>query len=316
MIEKEDNSNIPEYFDNGDYVMDLFCSFNKNEFESLLNEVQNWPYKYEYNCFGLNKLVKNEKADLYTIYFISPTLLILDIIGYSTGLKYYNNFIPIYRYRFDSSFKFNKKRGKFDFVTKLTVLYEIIHLPNCILSNNWSNQILNESEEWFKKIIIPNLVNIVESYAKIFSDIYEKMTEEIFQKKIKIKQNMNTDNYDDGILDDIFDSEDLENSLTNFFNENINDIINKSITIGKDFKNENNYINNEEKNIQKSKKIKKEEFKEDLKEENKNNNNNNNLDNNQNKTKKIEKEYILLIIIIIIKNLLKNWGLYCLRVVY
>ena len=305
MIEKDENnndkSNIPEYFNNDDYIMDLFCSFNKNEFENLLNEAQNWPHKYEYTCHGMNKSIstKNEKEDIFTIYFVSPTLLILDIIGYSSGIKYNNNFIPISRYRFDSTIKYNKNKGKFDFITKLTILFEVIFLPNCILSGNWTNKIFNKSEELTKNLIFPNLINIVDSYVQIFSDIYEKMTEEIFQKKIKMKQNMITGEYEEEILDEL--SEDLETNINDIINDINSDINNKS-EIKNDNSNiiyNNDIINNED-NLKKINKMKTGKIKENIKEENKKINNSEDSCSIQNKRKKKDKEYILLIIIILI----------------
>ena len=298
MIEKEENNNentnIPEYFDNGDYVMDLFCSFNKNEFENLLNDAQNWPHKYEYYCYGTNqnKSKKNEKADLFIVYFVSPILLIFDIIGYSSGINYFYNFIPLFRYRFDSSIKFNKNKGKFDFITKLTVLFEIIFLPNYII-NNGTNKIYEENEQIFKNKILNKLMNILNNYIEIFSDIYEKMTEETFQKKIKLKQNMITGEYEEENIEEL--TEDLELSqsnsniifnkdeIDNIENMNLDDIINEnSETNIKNSKNDNDKI------------------KEEKKDSNKNINNNNNNINNENKSKIGKKEKIFFIIIIII----------------
>ena len=122
MIEKEEDDieswEIPNYFINGDYVLNLFSSYEKEKFENLFNESQNWIYKYEYNCYGMNKKIKkNSKSDLYTAYFISPTLLILDVVHYSSSDNFINNYVPIFRYKFDSSIKFNfcqmKKEIKF-----------------------------------------------------------------------------------------------------------------------------------------------------------------------------------------------------------
>ena len=110
MVENDDNLNIPEYFNNEDYTMDLFCSFDKNDFDNFINEIQYWSYKYEYTWYGMNQKIKNEKSAVFMTYFLSPTLLIFDIMDYAYGLKNYKHFILIFRYRFDSSIKFNKKK--------------------------------------------------------------------------------------------------------------------------------------------------------------------------------------------------------------
>lgn len=170
--------------------MDLFCSFNKNELNEFLNDIHNGSHKYEYDCYGMNqnKTKKNEKPDLFVVYFISPTLLIFDVIRYSSEVI--NNFIPIFRYRFDSSIKFNKYKGKFDFTTKLTVMFGLLFQSNFSLTDNMTNNEYNNNEELFKNNISNKLLNIVDSYIQIFTDIYEKMVEDLFKKKIRANQNM------------------------------------------------------------------------------------------------------------------------------
>ena len=298
MLEKEDNSNIPEYFDNGDYVMDLFCSFNKNDLNDFLNGIHKWSHKYEYDCYGMNqnKSKKNEKPDLFVVYFISPALLLFDIIRYSSEVI--NNFIPIFRYRFDSSIKFNKYKGKFDFTTKLTVMFGFIFQSNFILTDNITNNAYKSYEESFKNNISNKLLNIVDSYIQIFTDIYEKMVEEIFEKKIRAKQNMITGELEEENIDEVSSDED-ENSQVNIsfnliseinFKENIKEIENEEISktnnedIIFDKKNEENI--NLDKNINHS----------ILKD----NNSNNNSNINRNKSKKSDKDYKIFIIIIII----------------
>ena len=300
MLEKEDNSNIPEYFDNGDYVMDLFCSFNKNDLNDFLNGIHKWSHKYEYDCYGMNqnKSKKNEKPDLFVVYFISPALLLFDIIRYSSEVI--NNFIPIFRYRFDSSIKFNKYKGKFDFTTKLTVMFGFIFQSNFILTDNITNNAYKSYEESFKNHISNKLLNIVDSYIQIFTDIYEKMVEEIFEKKIRAKQNMITGELEEENIDEVSSDED-ENSQVNIsfnliseinFKENIKEIENEEISktnnedIIFDKKNEENI--NLDKNINHS----------ILKDNNSNSHSNSNI--NRNKSKKSDKDYKIFIIIIII----------------
>ena len=304
MIEKDDNneiSNIPDYFINENYIMNLFSSFDKNGLEILLNEAQNWPHKYEYNCYGINRNVKNEKPDLYIAYFISPTLLIFDIIGYSVGLKYMNNYIPISRYIFDSSIKFNKNKGKFDFITKLTVLHEIQFMPNSILTNSDVIKIYTDNESIFKNKISNKIIDIVDNYIQIFGDIYEKKTEEIFQKKIKLKQNMITDEYEEDKLDEIF--EDIENNQEEsfFFKDIFKNKINNSDIINQN-QDEDEDEDKDEDNGIKAKKIKIKNEKKEKKEKKDNSSVNNSFNNEsiQASSREKEKEYIFFIVIIII----------------
>ena len=302
MIEKEDNSNIPEFFDNGDYVMDLFCSFNKKDLNDFLNSIHKWPHKYEYDCYGMNqnKSKKNEKPDLFAVYFISPSLLLFDIIRYSSEVI--NNFIPIFRYRFDSSIKFNKYKGKFDFTTKLTVMFGVLFHSNFILTNNITNNKYKAYEESFKNHISNKLLNIVDSYIQIFNDIYEKMVEEILEKKIRAKQNMITGEFEEENIDEISSDED-ENSQFNIsfnLNSEINFKENLKANENEDISKTNNediiYDKKNEEKIDLDKNINHSI----LKDNNSNSNINSKSNNIRNKTKKLDKDYKIFIIIIII----------------
>ena len=295
MIEKEDNSNIPEYFDNGDYVMDLFCSFNKSDLNDFLNGIYKWSHKYEYDCYGMNqnKSKKNEKPDLFVVYFISPALLLFDIIRYSSEVIY--NFIPIFRYRFDSSIKFNKYKGKFDFTTKLTVMFGLLFQSNFILTDNIKNNAYNAHKESFKNHISNKLLNIVDSYIQIFTDIYEKMVEEIYEKKIKAKQNMITGEFEKDNIDEISSDEDEEENSQFDISFNLNSEINFKEKIkaneNEDISKTNNediiYDKKNEENINLEKNINHSILKD----------NNSNI--NRNKSKKLDKDYKIFIIIII-----------------
>jgi hypothetical protein len=245
-----------------------------------------------------NKSKKNEKPDLFVVYFISPALLLFDIIRYSSEVI--NNFIPIFRYRFDSSIKFNKYKGKFDFTTKLTVMFGFIFQSNFILTDNITNNAYKSYEESFKNHISNKLLNIVDSYIQIFTDIYEKMVEEIFEKKIRAKQNMITGEFEKDNIDEISSDDEEENSQFDIsfnlnseinFKENIKANENEDISktnnedIIYDKKNEEKI--NLEKNINHS-------F---LKDNNSNSNSNSNI--KRNKSKKLDKDYKIFIIIII-----------------
>ena len=246
LIEKEGDENdieswkIPNYFINGDYVLDLFSSYDKEKFENLLNETQNWINKYEYNCYGMNKKIKkNSKSDLYTAYFVSPTLLIFDIIYYSASDNFLNNYIPIFRYKFNSDIKFNENTGKFDISTKLTVLLDVIFSINSILSNEEKNKIINEYKEKFKEFYLSKLIDVVNNYSGIFRDIYEKISMENINKKFKNFENITN-------LNKSLENNDITNDSDELEKYKIEDIKTiQSIEINNiNINNENNFIKN------------------------------------------------------------------------
>ena len=315
MIEKEEDDieswEIPNYFINGDYVLNLFSSYEKEKFENLFNESQNWIYKYEYNCYGMNKKIKkNSKSDLYTAYFISPTLLILDVVHYSSSDNFINNYVPIFRYKFDSSIKFNEKKCKFDIETKLTVLLDIFFSMNCILSNEERNKIYKKYKEKFRDWVLGKLIDVLNNYSNEFKDNYEKISEENIFKKF------NNNNLDENIIFDSNDNKDFENNnISNIDNDleeleknNIIDDINTipSIEINNiKITNENNYIkninisnsNNNDTIKTQEKNLNKEEL---ISEQKTSKKDNNFFKNIKSKIKMNEKNIILVIIIILI----------------
>ena len=214
----DSNLIIPEYFDNGDYAMNLFTSFNKEEFENFLNEVPNWHHKYEYKCntvhavkkvfMGPDKVVMKDR---FIAYFISPTLLIFDDLAYATGFPFCDNFVPLFRYKFECKITFNEKKGKFEFTTTLTILFECIFLVNFMLKDTCKSKAYSDSEETIKLGILDKLLDIVNIYAQFFKEIYEKTNDEVFQRKIILQQNMITGEHEeDDDLDGLEIGEDIQ----------------------------------------------------------------------------------------------------------
>ena len=147
-------NNIPNYFNNGDYVMNLFSQFNKEDFENFLNDIQNWQHKYEYSCHSVHKVKQVPfgpsqvvMKDRFIAYFVSPTLLIFEDMAYATEFTFSENFMPLFRYRFDCDIKFNDKKAKFEFNTKMTISYVTIFLANFMLKSAVEKKSNNETEE-------------------------------------------------------------------------------------------------------------------------------------------------------------------------
>ena len=246
IIEKESDKEswqIPNYFIDENYVLDLFSSFEETKFENLLNDCQNWIHKYEYNCYGMNKKIqKNSKSDLYTAYFISPTLIIFDIINYSFDNNFLNNYARIFRYKFDSNIEFNKSKGKFDISTKLTVLFDIIYDINCILSNEERNKIVTEYKNKFKDIVLGKLIDVLNNYSTKFKDIYEKKCERNINKKIKNENMIDLSEFDLNENNNKNDTKDFDEFEQNHYFNDIKTMT--SIEINIKITNENNFIQN------------------------------------------------------------------------
>ena len=204
----EFSSNIPKYFNNGDYVMNLFSQFNKEDFENFLNEIQNWSHKYESSCHSVHKVKQVPfgpsqvvMKDRFIAYFISPTLLIFDDMAYATEFTYCDNFIPLFRYRFDCDIKFNEKKGKFEFITKMTISYFTFFLVNFMLKGAVETKSNGDTEELIKGEILDRIKDSLSIYTERFNDIFDRATDETFQRKIDLKQNMITGEFEEDVIE-------------------------------------------------------------------------------------------------------------------
>ena len=200
-------NNVPNYFNNGDFVMNLFSQFNKEDFETFLNDIQNWEHKYEYTCHAVHKVKKVPfgpsqvvMKDRFIAYFVSPTLLILDDMAYATEFTYCDSFLPLFRYRFDCDIKFNDKKAKFEFNTKMTISYVTIFLSNIMLKGTIESKSNSDTEQLIKGVVLDKLKDSVNLHIDEFKDIFDRITDETFQRKIDLKQNMITGEFEeDGI---------------------------------------------------------------------------------------------------------------------
>ena len=204
----EFSSNVPKYFNNGDYVMNLFSQFNKEDFENFLNEIQNWSHKYEGSCHAVHKVKQVPfgpsqvvMKDRFIAYFISPTLLIFDDMAYATEFTYCDNFVPLFRYRFDCDIKFNEKKGKFEFITKMTISYFTFFLVNFMLKSAVESKSNGDTEETIKGQILDRIKDSMSIYTERFNDIFDRATDETFQRKIDLKQNMITGEFEEDVIE-------------------------------------------------------------------------------------------------------------------
>ena len=248
-IEKEEDNEakIPKYFNDENYLIDLYTSFDKNKFLDLFNEVNDWIYKYEYNCY------KNKKNDAYIVYFLSPSILIFDIILYSkkNDNNYYNNnYTPVFRFKFESNINFNQTDIKFEVITKLTVFFDIFLGPKCIMASEEKNKIMEKYESDFKNIIFDKLIKVVNKYQNLFNARYDRLNEESIKKIINNNEfiyeevdefNNNIDNLED--INNENENDDFDEFQKNNNYDDIKTI--KSIEINNiNIINDSNYIKN------------------------------------------------------------------------
>ena len=194
--------------------MNIFTQFNKDDFIEFINDIQNWSHKYEASCYGNHKIKQVPfgpsrviMKDRYIAYFISPTCLIFDDMAFATGFQFCDNFVPLFRYKFDCNIKFNEVKCKFEFNTKLTIFYVTFFFANFWLKGACESKSNGDTEQMIKGEVIDKLKDSLNIYINKFKEIFDRSTDETFQRKIDLKQNMITGEIEEENIDGIEDEE-------------------------------------------------------------------------------------------------------------
>ena len=145
--------------------------------------------------------------DRYIAYFISPTCLIFDDMAFATGFQFCDNFMPLFRYKFDCNIKFNEVKCKFEFNTKLTIFYVTFFFANFWLKGACESKSNGDTEQMIKGEVIDKLKDSLNIYINKFKEIFDRSTDETFQRKIDLKQNMITGEIEEENIDGIEDEE-------------------------------------------------------------------------------------------------------------
>ena len=123
LYDKSEIDKIPKYFNDFDYVNNLFNNYSKNDLDLFLRQIDTWynSFSFELNYIHPIKKLKNvinnkiNIKDKINIYFISPTDLIIDYNSYGSDFPFSEIYISNTQYRFHSDIKYNKNIGRFNF---------------------------------------------------------------------------------------------------------------------------------------------------------------------------------------------------------
>ena len=281
--DKKEIQNIPKYFNNINYVNNLFNNYNEKDLNIFLSEINTWKktFSFEQKFKYTKHVIKTMTLrDVATIYFISPLDMIIDYHSYGSDFPMADFFVAISQYRFHCDINFNKIKGKFNFKTSCTIYNTIKLVKQTLLKKYviYESNVTNQEE--IQSNIWPNLKKIIkkedEENQKINKKIFETYLKNNLNKYSKIKP-------DEKIYYDFFknnsDNEPIRSSfinidsganfdiISNYNNEfNMYNIINnikiKESEDNLESKNNLRKINNKENNKDKTDKIKKEENKE------------------------------------------------------
>ena len=136
-----DLKQVPKYFDNFNYVNNLFNNFNENDLIRFIEEIEQWKKIFSFELQFVHPLNNNigqnqiEINDVAKIYFVSPNDLIVDYHSYADNFPLSDTFVSISQYNFHCDIKFDKNRGRFSFKTSAIVYNKLQIIKENIIQN-------------------------------------------------------------------------------------------------------------------------------------------------------------------------------------
>jgi len=245
---KEEIKYIPKYFNNINYVNNLFNNFSEKELNLFLLGINKWKktftfeQKFKYTKHAFKDMTMHDVA---TIYFISPLDMIIDYHSYGSDIPMADIFVAISQYRFHCDINFNKKKGKFNFKTSCTVYNTIKLVKKTLLKKYVINESNKTNQKEIQRNIWPNLKKIIKkedrNNQQICDNLFKKYLKNNLYKYSKAKP-------DEKIYNDFFqkngENENIKMSITNFDSGTNFDIISNSNNEFNLFNNNINIINN------------------------------------------------------------------------
>ena len=245
---KEEIKHIPKYFNNINYVNNLFNNFSEKELNLFLLGINKWKKTFTFEQkFKYTKHVFKDMTmhDVATIYFISPLDMIIDYHSYGSDIPMADIFVAISQYRFHCDINFNKKKGKFNFKTRYTDYNTIKLVKKTLLKKYVINESNKTNQKEIQRNIWPNLKKIIKkedrNNQQICDNLFKKYLKNNLYKYSKAKP-------DEKIYNDFFqkngENENIKMSITNFDSGTNFDIISNSNNEFNLFNNNINIINN------------------------------------------------------------------------
>ena len=235
---------IPKYFDDFNYINNLFNNFNEKDLNAFINEIEHWKKTFSYELKYAIPLKINEGKeqgvinDVIKVYFASPNDLIVDFHSYHNSLPDY--FVSISQYNFHCDIKYDRNKGRFTFRISAIVYNKIQMMKQSIIQSDIKESLINENKVLIVDNIWNQLLNVIREESnknKIISDTIFK--DHIRQTLNKYSKNKPKLNYDEEKNKNKKDNNILKNNNINF-NKNNNQIFKKI-----NQKVENQYINDE-----------------------------------------------------------------------
>ena len=206
------NEKIPKFFSDLDYSLDLFANCEEKELTELLNDIEHWERKISFELNFIHPIKKMfigpdriTMKDIITVYFISPTDLVIDYHSYGSDFPYIDTFVSISQYRFHNDIIFNENKGIFEFKTSCKVNYVIKMIKSCFLESKLKSEGYKTNRDEVVYKIFEPLKDVLYKESESFQDMYIKVFEE------NIRRNLHK--YSDQLPEGYKDEEEKESTI-------------------------------------------------------------------------------------------------------
>jgi hypothetical protein len=190
IIYELNSKECPKFYDDMEYMTSLFVNLDEETINEFLNDIEKWTTKstvfnYKFIHPIKKKLVGPDRLKLkdeYNLFFISPKLLIIEIISYGSDFPYADCFIPIVQYRFNTEYKYSANENIFKFKTDITISFKIEFVKSCLFKSIIESEGFKESEENLRFNTYEKMKTVIDKQAEYFNEHFVKMNEEHLRK--------------------------------------------------------------------------------------------------------------------------------------
>ena len=222
---ENDLKDIPKYFNDLNYVNNLFNNFNKNDLDTFLNGIKTWKklfmfeQKFKYTIKHFIRVKNMNLHDVARVYFVSPLDLIVDYHSYGSNFPMADVFVAITQYRFHCDINFNKKKGIFEFITTGTIYNTIKLVKKTLLEKTIINESNSTNKTELQINIWPNLKAIIEKENLKNKEIANMIFENHLKNNLHKYSTEKTDEFDN--FND-FEQNQIDNKNINDYNNEFN----------------------------------------------------------------------------------------------
>ena len=208
----------PQFFNDIDYVINLFTNYDKNELSSLLSSINEWPDVFKYRIQLTHPIKKYfigpdrvNLDDRFVVYFISPKCFIVDDCSYGVGFPFSDTFVSITQYKFDSEIRFDLNKGKFVFETRCSIRFLVKFIKRCLFEGKVAEAGYEAASTDIKFFIYERMKTVIDNQGEMFNEMYDKMNDDSIQRLIRVNENFGYDEEEEEDNEEEENNDDNEN---------------------------------------------------------------------------------------------------------